>query len=455
MLNIAQLERDVEAKKKEGLALLERTMTTAETENRVMTAEETAAIQTISAAGLELQNKIASLKGGDAMRKQLEALTGGAGNGNGPARVLPFKSLGQQFVEAEGMTEFFKDQKHRTSAVWRSPSVEVFDTGRGGLHATTLTEDPASGGQLVVPQYLPGILPVLTRPLLIADLLASGTTVSNLLTYMKETAFVNAAGSVLEGAAKPESALTFVATSDPVRKLATFMPVSEEMLEDVPAIRSYIDSRLVLFVQIVEENQLLNGSGVAPDILGITKRAGLAPAFDITAAPGVSNAEGVFIQAQKIYWSSFLMPTGIIMNPGNWAVTALLKTTTGEYLGGGPFVQATPPQLWGLPIAVTPAQAAGTCWIGAFNQACQIFRRGGFRVEASNSHQDFFVKNLVAIRAEERLALCVYRPGAIGSVINMTGTPIPLGEETPAAPTEGANHPPAGKPGKPGQQHAA
>jgi HK97 family phage major capsid protein len=137
------------------------------------------------------------------------------------------------------------------------------------------------------------------------------------------------------------------------------------------------------------------------------------------------------------------------MNPGNWAVTALLKTTTGEYLGGGPFVQAVQPQLWGMPVAVTPAQAAGTAWVGAFNAACQIFRRGGFRVEASNSHQDFFVKNLVAIRAEERLALCVYRPGAIGSVINMTGTPIPLGEE-PAA--EG-NH--AAAADKRGGKHAA
>ena len=60
----------------------------------------------------------------------------------------------------------------------------------------------------------------------------------------------------------------------------------------------------------------------------------------------------------------------------------------------------------------------------AFGQAAQVFRKGGIRVEASNSHSDFFIKNLVAIRAEERLALAVYRPGAFGEV---TGLGVPTG----------------------------
>ena len=63
-------------------------------------------------------------------------------------------------------------------------------------------------------------------------------------------------------------------------------------------------------------------------------------------------------------------------------------------------------------MAVTPAIAAGTALIGAFGSQAQVFERGGTRVEASNSHQDFFIKNLVAIRAERRLGLAVYRPSA-------------------------------------------
>jgi len=75
--------------------------------------------------------------------------------------------------------------------------------------------------------------------------------------------------------------------------------------------------------------------------------------------------------------------------------------------------------LWGMPVAVTPVIAVGTALVGAFASAAQVFYRGALRVEASNSHQDFFIKNLVAIRAEQRLALAVYRPEAFGTVTGL------------------------------------
>jgi HK97 family phage major capsid protein len=287
---------------------------------------------------------------------------------------------------------------------------------RTQLHATTLTEDPASGGALVIPQYVPGVLPILQRPLVVADLIAPGTTDSNLISYMQETAFTNNAAAVAEGGVKPESALTFTAVQDPVRKIAHWLPVTEEMLEDVPQIRSYIDARLILGVQLEEDDELLNGSGVAPELLGLRLRPNLAA--DIARGTD-TNADAIFKQIMAIYASSFLMPTGIILNPANWASTVLLKTTTGEYLTGGPFSPIQTPTMWGLPVAVTPAQPAAEGFVGAFRTASQIFRKGGIRVEASNSHQDFFIKNLVAIRAEERLALCVYRPGAMGKVTGL------------------------------------
>ena len=40
-------------------------------------------------------------------------------------------------------------------------------------------------------------------------------------------------------------------------------------------------------------------------------------------------------------------------------------------------------------------------------------------VEASNSHDDWFVKDQIAIRAEERLALACYRPSAFVQVIGL------------------------------------
>jgi HK97 family phage major capsid protein len=269
-----------------------------------------------------------------------------------------------------------------------------------------------------VPQYLPGIQPLNFAPLLVADLFAQGTTTSNLLTYMREKVFTNAAAPVLEGGSKPESTLTFESASDPVRKLAHWLPVTEEMLEDEPAVRAYIDARLRLGILQKEEQQLLNGTGVAPELAGLLTRAGLGASIARTDPD--TNADALLKQKMALFASSLLLSDGFILNPTNWTSILLLKTTQGTYLAGGPFSPIQTPTLWGDPVAVTPATVAGTGIVGAFKTGAQIFRKGGIRVESSNSHVDYFVKNLVAIRAEERLALCVYRPGAFGTVTALT-----------------------------------
>jgi len=424
MLNIVQLEKDFEAKRQEGLALISRTAINAQGENRALTPEESAEIESNRTGVLELKAKIDRAKGHDAMRDELEKLTSGLSSRSNAAPV-DRRSMGEQFVQSSEYEFFSKLQGHRTSAAWRSPSVELFD--RFGMHATTLTTDPASGGDLIMPDQRGGILPLLFKRLTVAGLMASGTTDSNAINYMEETLFTNAAAPVLEGGVKPESAMGFDAKTDPVRKIAHWLPVTEEMLEDVAQIRSYIDARLRLGVDIAEEDQLLNGTGVAPQILGMLKRPGLKAAY-VRVDP-MTNAEALFVQMMSIYYSSFLMPTGFILNPINWAATVLMKTTTGEYMGGGPFSGVQTQTLWGLPVTVTPSVVANTGVVGAFKTATQVFRKGGIRVEASNSHQDFFIKNLVAIRAEERLALAVYRPQAIGTVTGLTGAPLSMAAE--------------------------
>lgn len=422
-MNIEQLRRDLDAKRAEAHAKLTAVSRTAEAENRVLSDAERGEVQALVDAGVAIKAQIDRATTDASMARTIEALVSASPTLPAlPNRNPSFLSWGEQFVRSEAF-DFFKKGGHRSSASWRSPSVELFDRrGRMGFashveqYAATLTEDPASGGKLVLPDVRPGILETLFRRRVVADLIAPGTTDSNLISYMRETSFVNAADTVAEGAVKPESTLTFDAASDPVRKIAHWLPVSEEMLEDVAQIRSYIDARLRLGVELAEEDQLLNGTVTAPDIVGIRNRTGLAADVTQGAAPDTA-ADAIFRQMMALFNSSFLMPDGIVMNPADWQKIQLTKTTTGEYIGGGPFSAPVGPTLWGLPVAVTPAIPALTALVGAFGSASQVFRKGGIRVEASNSHQDFFIKNLVAIRAEERLALAVYRPGAFGEVI--------------------------------------
>jgi len=193
------------------------------------------------------------------------------------------------------------------------------------------------------------------------------------------------------------------------------LPCTEEILEDVSGMRSYIDGRLRQGVQLAEDDQILNGNGTPPNFRGILNRSGLAPT--LTQGAGENVADAILRQIGAIATTAMVAPTAVVMNPADWFPLQALKTSgSGEYIGGSPFGVVTVPTLWGLPVAVTSGITAKTALVGAFASMAQFFRKGGLRVEASNSHQDFFIKNLVAIRAEERGALAVYRPAAFGKV---------------------------------------
>jgi len=429
-MTIQQLETDLRAKQAAIKALIERTMraaadhvvqaataTTPEVRGREMTAEEKSAIEALLDEGRGIRAKIDRMRGDESMLAAIDGLTGGlALTPPAAASQATRRSLGAQFINDPAFRAFIASGRHRIGGSWTSPSVE--SVGFFNLHATTMTTDPASGGALVVPDLQDFIVPLGMRRLVVADLIAPGTTDSNVVQYMKEKTFTNAAAPVAEGGTKPESVLTFELASAPVRKLAHWIPVTEELLEDSAQTSSVIDARLRLGLALAEEDQLLNGTGVAPALLGFNTLPGLQP--DVVRTDPQTNADAVFVQMTKIATTALMMPDGTVMNPTNWAAIQLSKNSQGNYIGSGPFAAPQVPTLWGVPVAVTPAQALGIAITGAFRSASQLFRRGGVRIEASNSHANFFIQNLVAIRGEERIALAVYREGAFGQVTTLT-----------------------------------
>ncbi|HXG57076.1 MAG TPA: phage major capsid protein [Vicinamibacterales bacterium] len=315
-------------------------------------------------------------------------------------------SLGAQVVNSE-MFQWLQERRGKLPAgAWTSPSSE--------LQAATLTEDAASGGDLVIADYQPGIVSLPLRRLTVADLLAKGMTNSNAVTYMKQTTFTNAAAAVAEAALKPESTLAFDAVTDLVVKLAHWLPRSDEILGDVPQRRSFVDAELRRGVELTLDDQLLNGSGTAPNMRGILNRTGLATAVARGTDP---NADAIAKQIAAIASASNVQPDGIIMHPTNWQTIQLSKDASGNYPGGGgPFASPRQPTLWGLPVAVTSVIAVNTALVGAFQAGAQLFLKGNLRVEATNAHSDFFTKNMTAIRAEMRAALAVRRPNTFGVV---------------------------------------
>jgi HK97 family phage major capsid protein len=385
---------------------------TCEREQRALSPDEEKAHAQLLTQIETLATKIERLDADAEFAAPFEALERMAGGGRSaaPRPGGPRLSLGEQFVKSEAF-DWLQKTQHKRPDRWASPAVELT------LHAATLTEDPASGGALIVPETRAGILPTPQPPIVLSQLFQPGTITAASLQYMKEKLFTNAAAPVLETGVKPESTLTFEAVIEALKKIAHWLPVSEEMLEDVDQIRSYIDARLMLGVNLALEDQILNGDGTGAEMLGLLVRTDLAAPI---AAPVGGSLDAIAAQISAIETNQQLRVSGIAMNPTDWLTLSLTKTTDGGYLGPNPFETPTTPTLFGRPVAQTPAMPVGQALVGAFSSGGgQLFRRNGVKVDASNSHADFFVKNLVALRAELRALLALYRPAAFGLVTNL------------------------------------
>lgn len=266
-----------------------------------------------------------------------------------------------------------------------------------------------SAGTLVQPQMNPGILMPGLRRLTVRDLLAQGRISSNSLEYVRENVFTNSAAPVAEGTLKPESNLTFTKETANVKTIAHWIQASRQIMEDAPMLESYVNNRLMYGLGLVEEAQLLNGDGTGDNLLGINE---VATAYDEDLdATGDTRADRIAHAIFQVSESEF-EASGIILNPRDWHAIALLKDADGRYIFGGPAAFAAK-VMWGLPVVATKAQAQGTFTVGGFDLASQIWDRMDATVEISREDRDNFVKNMLTILCEERLALAHYRPTAL------------------------------------------
>ncbi|WP_339492393.1 phage major capsid protein [Pseudomonas rhizophila] len=266
-----------------------------------------------------------------------------------------------------------------------------------------------SAGALIEPQRNAGILMPGLRRLTIRDLLAQGRISSNSLEYVRENVFTNSAAPVAESTLKPESNLTFTKETANVKTIAHWIQASRQVMDDAPMLESYVNNRLLFGLALVEEGQLLNGDGTGDNLVGLNA---VASDYDATLnATGDTMADKIAHAIFQTSESEF-EASGIILNPRDWHAIALLKDADGRYIFGGPAAFAAK-VMWGLPVVATKAQALGTFTVGGFDLASQVWDRMDATVEVSREDRDNFVKNMLTILCEERLALAHYRPTAI------------------------------------------
>jgi len=317
------------------------------------------------------------------------------GEQKGQERKMEHKSLGEMFVASKAYQERVRG---------KDVLIDLPDIDMKTLMSTDAGWAPETRRTGILAEY------AVRRPM-VADLIPQAQTDQAAVVYMEETTLTNNTAPTAEAGAFPENALAYTERSEAIRKIAAFLPVTDEQLEDVPGIQAIINNRLVLMLALAEENQLLNGNGTAPNLTGLLNKAGVQ-----SQAKGTDTTlDAVYKAMNLVRVNAFAEPTAVIMHPSDFEEIRLTKTVDGIYIWGSPS-EAGPARIWGAPLVLTTAISAGTALLGDFQLYAGIWRKRGATIKVSDSHSDYFVNGKQAIRIDERMALTIYRPAAFCKV---------------------------------------
>ena len=313
---------------------------------------------------------------------------------SGPGEYVA-KSWGQQIAESD--------------AVQAMAEVKSSQPARIRLEVKEITSGAASGGAFAEPMRESSPNLIARRTPRIRDLLTVVNTNQGSVDWVNQTTRDNQAAPQTEGALKAESDYAFELLNLPMRTIAHWTKASVQILDDSPQLASVIDNELRYGLALAEDDQLLNGDGVSPNLDGlITNATAYSPAF----APSDETAiDKMALGMLQVSLADFV-PNGIAVHPSDWMRMRLLKDADGKYILGDPQT-AVAPNLFGIPVVPTTAIAVDKFLVGDFARAATLYDRQAPTVQLSTEDGDNFVKNMVTIRCESRMGLAIKNPGAL------------------------------------------
>ena len=365
--------------------------------------------EAVDTAGADLEEKFKALDDQKAaMKKQAEDMEAAQKridefelkmNRPGFSSDAEIKTPGQAFTESDVFKTMVKQ-----GGVNCSP-VNIKSFYKADPLVTSITS-----GSLAVALRFPQIIAPPERPLRIRDLLTVQPIGTNAIDYVEETGFTINAEPVAEGEEKPKSELSFELKTEAVKTLAHWIPVSRQVLEDVSQIRAYIDQRLMYGLKRVEEDQVLYGNGVAPNLTGIMNNTGIQTYSWSNGTAGDTKIDCIR-RAMTLARLAEYELSGIVLAPQDWEDIELLKGDDNHYI----WITVTEGgtnRLFRIPVVETTAMTATEALAGAFKLGAYLWDREMAVIRVSEHHNKFFIENLVCILAEERVALTVFRPQA-------------------------------------------
>lgn len=320
------------------------------------------------------------------------------------------KTLAQAFTDSEPFKEMLEKGlekmerafhvKGDITALLRKDVYSDLPSGTPGVFGT-VQRDP------LVPR------PQRTRR--VRDLFPVQRTTSALIEYFRVTGFTNAASPVAQRndannafGQKAKSGLTFKGEQAAVRTIAHWEAAHRNVLQDEPQLQGIIENELLYGLRLIEDDQILNGTGTGNDLLGIRNVDGIQTYAQSTVA--ADNKADALRRAMTLVMLAYYEPTGVVLHDGDWEDIELLKDDNGQYLVAVSIAAGGEQRVWRAPVVTTPAMEEGFALVGAFGLGAQVYDREEGNIRIAEEHSDFFTGNAVAILAEERLALATKRP---------------------------------------------
>jgi HK97 family phage major capsid protein len=398
----------------------------AEAEDRALTAEERQQIEGYVTEAAGLKGKIQQAKDDAEMMNQINALGAGLALDGGEAapKLAKGVSKGQQFVSSEAwkawLNRFPGGRVPASAKGIMSPPVEFKDLLTG--------DDSESAGAFVQTDYTGIYEPLGRHPLNVLGLIQRRRTTSDTVEFVRQTLRVTQAAPVAEAnvttytgatgeveGAKPEGTLEFEQVQANVKTIAVWIPATKQALSDAAQIRGIIDGELRDDLMEEAEAQVVAGSGVGANMTGVLNTTGiLAQAWDTDLLTTIRRAR----TSLKVNGRSF--PTAIVMHPNDAESLDLLTDSDGRFYFGGPRMGEQWP-VWRVPVVESESLTEGTALMGDFRKAV-LWDREQATIQVSDSHEDFFTRNMVAILAEMRAAFGVIRPTAFITVAMESGS---------------------------------
>ncbi len=282
-------------------------------------------------------------------------------------------------------------------------------------------------GDVIPADRVPGYKFDPTRAVHIRQLIPNGSTSSDVVRYVKESGYTDGGAAKAEGATLGQSDFDMTATDANVRKIGTYFRISEEMLADTPQLTSYLAARAPEKLLSVEDDQILNGNGTAPNLSGIITDAADFAAGGFANAIESANEFDVLTAALNQLALANYTADYIMINPTDFHKILLLKSSQNEYLVKD-WNQGLQPRINGVPVVLSTAVTSDKYVLGNFGMGTQLWIRDNVGVEFSKFDGTNFRDGFVTVRVQERVALTNYLPNV---AINPTFSVDKAALETP------------------------